>query len=131
MRSHGGMCIGELFWQSALQVHSVTDCDRMSAASSQLSKTLRRMLVRTQALVEAGVIEQPKWLDAVARSAPTLHPLPALRPCLHAWRKNGIPCQATDVRVAEQRSIVSMLLCGERYHAAHAVSAALQNICRA
>ena len=43
----------------------------MTAPSSQLSKTLRRMLVRTQALVEAGVIEQPNWLDAVTRSAPT------------------------------------------------------------
>jgi hypothetical protein len=50
----------------------------MAAASSHLSKTLRRMLVRTQALVDSGVIEQPKWLDAVRRSVTTLSsPLPS------------------------------------------------------
>ena len=50
----------------------------MTSASSQLSKTLRRMLVRTQALVEAGVIEQPRWLDAVTRwvSTPLNWPKP-------------------------------------------------------
>ena len=44
----------------------------MASSLSRMSKTLQRMLVRTQALVESGVIEQPKWLDAVRRSVATL-----------------------------------------------------------
>ena len=65
-RSHGGMCISGTIvinWCEA----AFSSPSTMTAPSSQLSKTLRRMLVRTQALVEAGVIEQPKWLDAVTR----------------------------------------------------------------
>ena len=48
----------------------------MAISSSRMSKTLQRMLVRTQALVESGVIEQPKWLDAVRRSVANTLPLP-------------------------------------------------------
>ncbi len=64
----------------------------MTAPASQLSKTLRRMLVRTQALVEAGIIEQPKWLDAVTRWAPHPPQCPkSRRPDSRCWRLHRLP----------------------------------------
>ena len=61
------VCIEILFRGCSLLIWS-----SMASSSSRMSKTLQRMLVRTQALVESGVIEQPKWLDAVRRSVATL-----------------------------------------------------------
>jgi len=40
------------------------------ASTSQHAKNVRRMLVRTQKLVEAGVIEKPQWLDAILKHPP-------------------------------------------------------------